>query len=354
MPELQEHFNDTTGIRRYGAATEHWGINFDNPILILVEKTLQTFTTEFSHTITSVKLWLTWYSLSSAGSIKVEITAVDINHLPTGSILATSVINSSVLPLYPSLVGGSTEFAFTNDPPLILDANTEYGIIISANSDGHVYGEYIEINCLAVQGSDPYPLGKCALGFGTNNIPFSWGNFDNRFDTLFEVYGELLLPEKPTCITPDNEEEAVAGNAHLEWHDPGEDAPNYAKGYDVYFGTSPSDLHKIDTQDDKDLGNNTSRPYNTPDSGFVNYYTAGETYYWRIDAWNDAGTTTGDVWHFKVFKFSSVDDDRPDNPDGEGDDGSGDYNGDITVAGGGRHGSYLIVVDHKRIYVRRA
>lgn len=61
--------------------------------------------------------------------------------------------------------------------------------------------------------------------------------------------------------------------------------------YDVYFGTDPMALTLLasgvsDTQ--------------LPVTGPFQYNT---TYYWRVDATNEVGTTTGDVWSFTTIKF---------------------------------------------------
>lgn len=67
----------------------------------------------------------------------------------------------------------------------------------------------------------------------------------------------------------------------LSWTDGG-----WAHSYNVYFGTDS-------TPDETELvGNQTAVTYSP---GTLAYST---TYYWRIDAVNDTGTTTGDVWSF--------------------------------------------------------
>ena len=66
--------------------------------------------------------------------------------------------------------------------------------------------------------------------------------------------------------------------------------------YDVYFGTdSTPDAGEVQ-------GNQSGVSF---DPGTL---IAGTTYYWRIDAINDAGTTTGTVWSFTTVAGSTLED----------------------------------------------
>jgi hypothetical protein len=62
--------------------------------------------------------------------------------------------------------------------------------------------------------------------------------------------------------------------------------------YDVYFGTDPGSLSLILS--------NTSDLYAAVAGLPLDYDTA---YYWRVDATNEYGTTTGDVWSFTTLEF---------------------------------------------------
>jgi len=88
-------------------------------------------------------------------------------------------------------------------------------------------------------------------------------------------------PSKATSPSPSNAATGVSNTTNVSWSNGGG-----ATSYDVYFGTDSTP----DSGEYK--GNQTSTTY---DPGTLNYST---TYYWRIDAKNSDGTTTGDVWHF--------------------------------------------------------
>ncbi len=85
-------------------------------------------------------------------------------------------------------------------------------------------------------------------------------------------------PSKATNPSPTNSATSVSITATLSWSNGGG-----ATSYDVYFGTASPGASQ---------GNQAGTTFNL---GTLNYNT---TYYWRIDAKNDDGTTTGDVWSF--------------------------------------------------------
>jgi hypothetical protein len=150
---------------------------------------------------------------------------------------------------------------------------------------------------------------------------------------FFPIIFESLPPEKPVCVSPLNSSTGVLKNAGLEWADPGSETNHAATGFNLYFSTSIAGLVQIGEAHESDAVTETASNLLAPDS----LYGEGITYYWRVDAFNDAGTTTGDVWSFTVEQFSFP----PDRPD--------DYDPDI--GGGGRYNQKLIVVGHKCIYV---
>jgi len=95
-------------------------------------------------------------------------------------------------------------------------------------------------------------------------------------------------PNKPISPNPSNGAINQSINVDISWSDGGG-----TTSYKVYFGTDSSP----DSGEYK--GSQTGLSY---DPGTLNYNT---TYYWRIDAVNSDGTTTGDVWRFTTQTQSS-------------------------------------------------
>ncbi len=89
-------------------------------------------------------------------------------------------------------------------------------------------------------------------------------------------------PSKPINPSPSN---GAPINTNVSWSNGGG-----ATSYLVYFGTDSTP----DSGEYKGEQSGTSY-----DPGTLAYST---TYYWRIDAKNSAGTTTGDVWSFRTEK----------------------------------------------------
>jgi hypothetical protein len=165
---------------------------------------------------------------------------------------------------------------------------------------------------------------------------------DSSIIALFEVFFATTLPEKPINPAPEDEEKKVAiTTPNLTWES-GAGTQPAGETYDVYFGETSGSLELAE------VGVATPT-LEMPPAGYLDY---SKNYYWRVDAVNEAGTTTGDEWTF----------DTPVNPityerypnynsnlnwlytDGE-------YQwADIYTSGGGRYNLRLVAIGHNTVY----
>ncbi|WP_374459707.1 LamG-like jellyroll fold domain-containing protein [Chryseobacterium taeanense] len=100
-------------------------------------------------------------------------------------------------------------------------------------------------------------------------------------------------PEKtntPTPTTGNTNVELTNGNLLLNWS-----GSSNTTTYSVYLGAIASSLTKV-----------TDVNYSASPSYQLTGLNPATTYYWRIDATNEKGTATGDVWNFKTLAPSLV------------------------------------------------
>lgn len=104
-----------------------------------------------------------------------------------------------------------------------------------------------------------------------------------------ETIGDPSAPKLSVNPTPAVDAEVGEANAVVfSWENATK--PYYGQvTYAVYAGTSADNLQSLAT-------GLTSTTYN------YGRVVAGTTYYWRVDATNDEGTTTGTVWTFKAVE----------------------------------------------------
>ena len=104
------------------------------------------------------------------------------------------------------------------------------------------------------------------------------------------VYGDKPLPSKPINPTPANEATEVDFSGFtLSWVNGGG-----ATSYDVYIGASGSLVEVSTGQSGTSYVTNIDEvPYN-------------QVIYWRVDAVNSVGTTTGDTWNFDARPGAAI------------------------------------------------
>lgn len=95
------------------------------------------------------------------------------------------------------------------------------------------------------------------------------------------------IPAQVGSPTPFNGATAILLNVTLNWG-----AAPRAQTYDVYFGTSQADVGAATNASPEFQGNQSVTNYQPT------ALLANTTYYWRIDALNEAGVRTGVVWSF--------------------------------------------------------
>lgn len=147
----------------------------------------------------------------------------------------------------------------------------------------------------AYTGTITIPIDSTLLGstLYTWEVSLEITHGTNTFGSVTRNYGtiqvsfttEASVPLKPTTPSPADLATGVFLLPELSWADGGG-----ADTYDVYFGT-PGDLVQIATaQAGLSITVLSVLEYNT-------------VYNWRVDAINDEGTTTGDVWSFTTLRF---------------------------------------------------
>ena len=168
---------------------------------------------------------------------------------------------------------------------------------------------YVEVTWDSVSGVDYYRVYRATSKDGTKSAMGVWQDVTTYYDTSATPgttyyywvkpaenssgrnaggfseyttgYRQVSKPSEATSPSPSSGATSQSISTDISWSDAGG-----ATSYDVYFGTDAS------PDSGEEQGTQTSTSYNP---GTLNYST---TYYWRIDAVNAGGTTTGTVWHF--------------------------------------------------------
>lgn len=93
-------------------------------------------------------------------------------------------------------------------------------------------------------------------------------------------------PANPNPANNAQQVEILNGNVKLSWS-----GSSNTQGYLIFFGTDPGGLSPVG-----DIA------YSASPSFTVNNLAEYVTYYWRVDATNEKGTTIGNVWNFRTTK----------------------------------------------------
>ena len=148
-----------------------------------------------------------------------------------------------------------------------------------------------------------------------------WRHGVSTFNRLWEAWddGVSYYPGKPVNPTPEH----TGTGIKLSWPTLTWESGGYTDTYNAYAGLESGNLNLVSS----DL---VALEIPMPIEGLLDYYT---THYWRIDATNVFGTTTGNEWYFKTIAF-----DPPLPPgitlDYSGDSGDEDYGDPIGTGSG--------------------
>lgn len=287
--------------------TSHSGLYVDRVRTIYagVPQRAQSFEINSNNVLDSISLYLCRqggynYDL---GNVEVSLHAVDEDGFPTGAALSTGITSAAdLLPSVNAGVYGIPEYSY---PYLVsipmtaysIVADTVYAIVITTTNfdPGSVYvPPYLPTNTVGwmLNTTSSYDNGKGMRDYQVAD-PKGWQNDPNSYDYFFAVYsasGETA-PTKPTNPSPTNGSGPGIDftDFTLSWSDGGG-----AETYDVFIGPSGG-LQKVSSAQIPTtyVTNASEIPHN-------------QKVYWRVDATNANGTTTGDVWNFDVRPAQAI------------------------------------------------
>lgn len=208
------------------------------------------------------------------GTVYCDIYAADGDHFPTGGSLGTASINSSTFETFPSI----SSLLFTFSPVVTLTAATQYCFVFDTSS-GSYNAHYIYLY-MTLAGS--YASGQVAAYDG------SWHD-GGAADIGASIRSATAAPTKATNPSPadDATDEDFSG-LQLSWDDGGG-----SDTYNVYIGET-GDLTAVSTAQ-------VGTTYTTTMAELETIFGTDpieQKIYWRVDATNAYGTTTGDEWDF--------------------------------------------------------
>lgn len=222
----------------------------------------QTFTPAVAITFDGFGIWISKYGTNPDGNLLVSLCSVDGSNKPSDIIETKTLAPGSIN------YANWTQLDFTN---CSLEADTKYAVVLSSPDSNGItpYRMYAS--------TESYGGGT---GWTSTDSGGSWSDYGA--DYPLRVYGEAAAASKPTNPTPSNDgTEIDFSDLTLSWVDGGG-----ADTYDVYMGTTGNLTLLSEAQAETSF---TVTMDDVPDNQVI---------YWRVDATNDNGTTTGDEWNF--------------------------------------------------------
>lgn len=285
-------------LRDYYNTGEDNQTQFGDPAGVLNIRKAQTFQASASYTMASVKLKL--YRSGNPGTITIELQGVSGSN-PDANVLAIGTTNGNTLTT--NTAGEWREITFA--VPYVVTSGIDYAVVMSAQA----YNAYWKVDR-----GGTYPNGS-VRGSSSGE---TWGPVVPLSDAMFETYDNLTVPGKPTNPSPGDAASSITlDESPLSWDASVGDA---ADTYEVYFREQGDSWNLIGTAQ--------AGVSFTIDFGTLAYNI---TYEWRIDATNEAGTTTGDTWSFDTITFNTI---LPGASGGSGGGGGGGGSGEESSPNG--------------------
>ncbi|KKN68767.1 hypothetical protein LCGC14_0447870 [marine sediment metagenome] len=246
-----------------------------------------TFTPQENYTLNAIRTRLK--RSGSPGTIYFDIYAT-AGGLPTGSSLSQVSRNGNALTT--SSTGAIYQTTLTT--PVDLTSGIEYAIVLSTpNADvnnsvfwfGDITDDYANGDaCVYYENVAAWGGDWTGVSDGWTALPDTQRNWVgwNIQDFDFQTWGVGAAPTKPTNPTPANSATGVDfSGLVLDWDDGGG-----ADTFDVYIGPSGSLVKVADAI--------VPSTYTVT----IGDVPTEQVIYWRVDATNAGGTTTGDIWNF--------------------------------------------------------
>jgi hypothetical protein len=243
----------------------------------------QSFTTTSSFRVDYIECSLRLSSSPGEGFtnyIHCDIYAADGNSKPTGSILKTATLNFADVG---DGTDGYSRFNFgTGSEAIFLTTGTKYCIVLRTNKSLEAsHGARVLLDSGGIYAGVAYR----SLDSGD-----TWDSYDDGFgnsvpddkDLGFRVYGFEPEPLKAISPTPVDEATGQPIENPVRWLA----GDTHTDSFDVYFEDANPPTVKV--VDDEDVF------IFTPPADLA----IDTDYYWRVDARNAFGTTTGDIWKF--------------------------------------------------------
>ena len=248
-------------------------------------KKAQTFTAESSYTLASVTLPFRTATYTS-GDVIISLYAVDEEHKPTGTpLIEIGTITAEELP-------PAGDWVVFSGLSYSIVEGTEYAIVMEMDLYDETYADQEDIpsaRMLAKTGYAGYTFEQYwYLDGATWRHTNVWSS--TASDIGFINKSADSSPTKPTTPSPeDSATDVDFSDLTFSWVDGGG-----ADTYDVYMGWQSGNLEVVSEAQDGTSYVTTIAELTAKISG----WPTSNQVYWRIDATNAYGTTTGDEWSF--------------------------------------------------------